>query len=327
MPGIQPCFAQALRRTSRLPQSKMLRTANAAMCRAFSPFVLHSPPIPLEPTPASCDEKNVSSAPPSAHPEWLRLHELRQAALDQIAACLTDLQDLEGLRRVTLGRYAAAFADRLTTLDQLEVDAARLKREIDLIQQAVNRGEEPDHAAIDRTLTDEFAEWLERLAAAAESYSRQRGVLDHLLDPQRATRLRKAFRALVKRLHPDLHPDQPAHHVELWHRAMSAYDGTDLDSLEAIEVISREPAAPTAAPSTPDSLDTLASEVENLQNQLRRLLEQLAAQRKTWPLDQLTLLSDPAATSTRQQQLDQRITEARETCRSRRRWLDHLLGH
>lgn len=51
-------------------------------------------------------------------------------------------------------------------------------------------------------------------------------------------RLKTAYRAVVRRLHPDLNPDVSEYAKQLWHDAQSAYNRGDLDRLESILAVS-----------------------------------------------------------------------------------------
>lgn len=51
-------------------------------------------------------------------------------------------------------------------------------------------------------------------------------------------RLKTAYRAVVRRLHPDLNPNVTGYGKQLWHDAQSAYEKGDLDRLESILAVS-----------------------------------------------------------------------------------------
>jgi len=265
---------------------------------------------------------------PAPHPRWTELVALRGALRSQIAACLADLHALEDSRPVVLGEYSAAFGERLLTLSSLEIDTARLKREIELVQAALNASQEVDYDEVDQTLQREFAEWQDRLTAQAEEMTRHRGVLDNLLDPAKATDMRRLYRTLVRRLHPDLNPEQAPARRELWHRTLKANEQRDLAELGALELLTRDDESPEAA-QTPAGIDTLEAfqqEVDSLRSRHEDLLTKLDAQRHQWPFDQLAILRDPGAVAARQAELDQRIAAAVALRGERRQWLDQLIG-
>ncbi len=267
--------------------------------------------------------RGMSSSPPAPHPDWSRLIEKREALRSQIAAVLTDTHALADSRPVAIARYAAAFGDRLIRLQRLEIEAARLKREIGLVQAEINSGRDIDYGIIHETLEKEFAEWQAKLDAEATGLLKLRGVLDDLLDPATFHALRDLYRTLARRLHPDLNPSQSTAAAELWHRVSTAYGERNLSELQALEILSSD--APSAPP--PGSLEALRSLLEQLRGQLEQLLTTLAARRKEWPFDQSPVLDDPAATAARQAELDQRIAAAAALRDERKQWLNQLLDH
>lgn len=268
-------------------------------------------------------ESAMSTSLPGPHPEWHDLLQKRDALHSQIAAVITDMHSLADSRSVVLGHYAAAFGSRLIKLQELEIEAARLKREIELIQAAINSGLDWDYGKIQETLEAEFADWHAKLKAQAEDLIRQQAVLDHLLDPETVRALRTHFRLLARRLHPDLNPSQSPAEAELWHRVTTAYDIQDLEELKALELLTRE----SGTGPLPDSMESLRALLEKLRSQLDHLLTTLASRRRAWPFDQLPVLEDSAATAVRQAELDTRIATAESLRDERKLWLNQILGH
>jgi hypothetical protein len=267
----------------------------------------------------------MSKSLPIPHPEWNNLLEKRDALETQIAAVLTDIHMLADSKSVVIGRYAAAFSNRLFRLHEAEIESARLKREIELVQAAVNSGQELDYEQIHATLDAEFAEWQAKLTAEIDDLTHYWGMLEtsQLLDEATARKLRNLYRVLARRLHPDLNPSQSPTDAELWHRVTAAYDRREIDELDALEILTRNA---DSAP-VPDSMEVLRGTLQKLRDQLDRLLISLAKRRQEWPFDQLPVLDDPAATATRQAELDARIITTEATRDERKQWLNQLLDH
>lgn len=268
---------------------------------------------------------SVPHSTPTPHPEWEALVSTRNALNAEIAAVIADLHAIEDSRFVVIGQYSEAFGDRLVRLGGMEIEAARLKREIELVQAMMNAGREIDYDAIEEALSGEFADWQAKLEELAQGFAEDRRVLDHLIDPGTTERIRKAFRILVRRLHPDLHPEQALRDAELWHRVLAAYEANDLDELDALEVLTRKEEMSSVNPSG-NAVDVLRDEISSRRAQLDRLLNRMADMRKRWPFDQIALLDDKEATKLKQTELDQRIEVATALRDERLTWLDGLLG-
>lgn len=245
-----------------------------------------------------------------------------KALLSEIASVITEAHELADSIPVVLARYAAAFGDRLVKLQALEIDAARCKREIELLQSAINHGDNWDYASIQEKLDGEFRDWQEKLDKEAKQFQQQQGLLNHLLDAETSRALRDKFRILARRLHPDLHPQQTPAEEELWHRVATAYEQQNLEELDAIEVITRE--------QTQDDLsgtsDEMSEKLQRLETKLRTLLTNLSNRRKAWPLDQLPLLDDAQATAAKQKELEERIAALTLMRDQRRDYLNRLLA-
>lgn len=265
----------------------------------------------------------MSDSLPARHPEWEAMLQKRDALHSQIVAVLSDIYSLKGSREVVLGHYANAFGNRLIRLQAAEIEAARLKREIELIQIAINSGEEIDYEKIQEILESEFAEWQARMEAEAEKLNRQKMALSDLLDSETCRALKEKFRILARRLHPDLNPDQSRADAELWHRVTAAYEAQDLEELEAIEILSRD--ADYLSP--PESLDALQTLLGKLRNQLDRHIISLADRKALWPFDQLPILDSMEETTAKQTELDARIAVSEAVRNERKTWLNKLLDH
>lgn len=265
----------------------------------------------------------MSKTSPIPHPEWNEMLQKRDALESQIAAVLTDLHSLADSKEIVIGHYAAAFATRLIRLHEAEIESARLKREIELVQAAFNSGREVDYEQIQATLEAEFAEWQARIVEEIDDLTHHWGMLECVLDPEKTRKLRERYRMLARRLHPDLNPEQSPAQAELWHRVTAAYAAQDLDELDALEILTRD------ADSTPvpDSMEALRATLKKLRDQLDVLLVRFGKHRKEWPFDQLPLLEDPAAVAARQAELDERIAAVEVVRDERKQWLNKLLDH
>ena len=142
---------------------------------------------------------------------------------------------------------------------QAQFTVARLRRQIELAQASINRGERPDLIAIECALEQEFQAWVTKLEETARRIQDAEERLKHLLSPEEDRELKKLYYALVKRLHPDVNPNLTEDQRRLWMRAQSAYEAGDLSELRALALLAEK-----SAPIPPSkSLDNLRQDQKN----------------------------------------------------------------
>jgi len=85
-----------------------------------------------------------------------------------------------------------------------EITARRLKRQIELIQAAVNRQETIAIEKVEKQLDDEFQEWYEKIDDQYQKVKEAQSRIDGLMSDEDNEEFRKLYRQLVFKLHPDL---------------------------------------------------------------------------------------------------------------------------
>jgi len=164
---------------------------------------------------------------------------LRQKLGDQIA---------ERDKRVTTigpnleADYQVIFGVLLTERLHLQVQTQRMRRKIELIRANLTRREIPDLSEIEMRLDQEFVVWQEKIQellrknrAAEIHFSNQRSLKE-------SKELHQLYRALAKKLHPDLNPNLEKAKQELWYQVSTAYQTGDLETLKTISlIIEKEP--------------------------------------------------------------------------------------
>ena len=76
------------------------------------------------------------------------------------------------------------------------------------------------------------------------------------------------------RLHPDLHPEQPASAIRLWHRVQQAYRAGDMQELRALWLMVCHHADYSGLPEDP-ALDQLEAARDALQSRIDALLKRI----------------------------------------------------
>ena len=101
---------------------------------------------------------------------------------------------------------------------ETEITARRFKRQIELIQTAVNRQESIEENRIKKQLDDEFQEWYKKIKEQYQKVKEAEDRLNSLMSDDQNEEFKKLYRQLVFKLHPDLNPNQTKDEENLWHR-------------------------------------------------------------------------------------------------------------
>ena len=111
----------------------------------------------------------------------------------------------------------------------------RLKRKRDMIQAKKNRQEKIKMEVIDKKLDEEFADYKKKLDEKVDeiNHALERSKAE-LLSEEDAKLLKKLYKNIVKRLHPDINPLITDTEKELFYNATEAYKDGDLASLQII---------------------------------------------------------------------------------------------
>lgn len=217
-------------------------------------------------------------------------------------------EEYEYLNRTLIPNLEAIYLTRIGGLRyellQTQIRVRRLRRKCELIQAALNRGEPVDIAAIENKLDLELQEWMLRLQSdyADLKYAELR--LSQLMTEEESEEFRALFRRLVKKLHPDVNPDQSEAARNLWLQVQAAYEDGDLERLRTLALLAEDiPEDYTL----PDSLNVMRDKLSSLTDRILMMRERLEKLRGH-PLLQLEdKLNDPAWVECQQEAIREQI--------------------
>lgn len=201
---------------------------------------------------------------------------------------------------------------------ELRCRMLRMRRKAELIQAMINRQEPIDEAKIDAVLNGEFAEYQARLNAqlGAMNAALERARLDTLSGDETAE-LKKLYRAIVKAIHPDLHPDFTSETLRLFENAVSAYAAGDLPALRVIA----ELVACGLSLDGPSGADVI-ERLEAMLASVRRSIEEIKSR---YPYTMKVIIDDPARTAALRAELEAEAARLKEiTAQYERRIADML---
>ena len=112
-----------------------------------------------------------------------------------------------------------------------------LKRKIELVQSAINKGNDFDVSEIELQVAGELANAELKLMSEAAKLESAKQILTNLDTPERSAELRKIFKQMAKQLHPDANPQLTAEQMDIWHLVKDAYESGDVEKLKALQVV------------------------------------------------------------------------------------------
>ena len=105
-------------------------------------------------------------------------------------------------------RYVLEFGIYEYELYLLEFDISKLKRKLQLMKMEINHENKIDLEKIDNILSEEFEEYEQQLKAQIEEINYLKSTEIKQLSDEDSRKLKKIYRILIKKLHPDLNPNQ-----------------------------------------------------------------------------------------------------------------------
>ena len=203
-----------------------------------------------------------------------------------------------------------------------EIASRRIKRQIELLQAAINRQEEIDLDRIEQQLDDELQEWYEKVKKQYKKVKEAQDRIEGLMSDEDSAEFKKLYRKLVFKLHPDLNPDQTEDEVNLWHRIQLAYQGGDLEEMRSLMIILE---SQDKAVEMPSSKDILEKRKTKLADQIQKIIGKLADMEKEFPFTIAKNLSDKKWVESKLEEIGERISHFEDKCREYNELLKVLL--
>lgn len=224
--------------------------------------------------------------------EFAELRDRCRALRQELIKLITHRDELLAAVKPNLeARYYALIGKEQYRLFTVRNEVLRLRRKIELIQASRNRGERPDPELIERLLDEELKQWIEELRDLgrkiewAEYHNRLPA-----LSAAEARELKKTYRELVRKLHPDFNEALPENFQYLWERVLTAYRNGDLEELQTLMLLLSEQGR--CFPEEPNTLEQLAADAEKMEKKIRAMLECIAGMQEQFPFNYRDKLDD-----------------------------------
>lgn len=210
-------------------------------------------------------------------PDIKNLKERIRKLREELEDLLPEKEHLVGVVCENIQRdYTLVFGSLEYKLYEAYCEYLRLRRKRDLIQAKKNRGEKPDMEAIESRLDEEFRDYKRRLDEQMAEINRaiEKSRMK-LLPEEEQKELKTLYKAIVKKLHPDLNPSITEKEKELFYNATQSYKLGDLVTLRIIYDIAVKGEEDEELSLSNDSLAKEAERLEKTVAGIRREMEKI----------------------------------------------------
>lgn len=183
---------------------------------------------------------------------------------------------LEALFNVKLGELMLA---RL----KLQLHIKALRRKIEMVLSAKNKGLDFDLGEIELAVAAELAETELLINDEVEKLVASREYLNNLSSPEKSVGLSKLYKKLAKKLHPDVNPDLTPEQLEIWYKVKAAYENHDYELMQALEIIYEEELNKLSTDINSLPQQELIKRIETLKAGIEKLLNEISVIRSHFP--------------------------------------------
>lgn len=221
-------------------------------------------------------------------------------------------------------RYMEAVGMLETKILEFKIDIRAIKRKTELIRAKLNRREVVILTEIDNVIEKEYKEYYKQvqkaLKEAEKSIERLSG---EFLSEQDTIELKKAYKNIVKRLHPDLNPECDENDIMLFHKAVSAYENGDLEAIKLIEILIDKVSERN---NTTTGIEAIRKRCEKLKDNIRVVNERILKIKTSFPYNQLDFINNKVWVEDKREELKAVIETLKEIYKAYEDEINTMLG-
>lgn len=206
-------------------------------------------------------------------------------------------------------KFLRLFGELEIRVFEAQCECKRLRRQIELMRANLNRQEPINFVEITLKLTIEFEEFQKTIDEEKEKYEEASKKESVKLDEKDEKKLKKLYRELVKKLHPDINPDQTPEMKELFNQVVAAYQNNDIEKMEILDEIAsgKEEAAVLV-----NDIVQLQQEIAKFHSMIKRIQEEITQIKQRYPYNKKELLDDEEAIAKEKQNLEEMLVQYNE---------------
>ncbi len=143
------------------------------------------------------------------------------------------------------------------------------------------------------------------------------------LTPEETEELKKTYKQIVKKLHPDINPNVTEGELKLFNQAVEAYKSGDIQIIRSIAVMISEI---SVHEEIADSMKVLKEKIDKLKQMIADVLKEIEQIKQSFPYNQKELLSNSEKVKECQDELNVLLDEYRKIYAIYEQKLNDMLG-
>ena len=217
-------------------------------------------------------------------PEYKEILELHDDLKEELTKLYADKEDLLNSVKLNLELdYHLKIGKKQYELIMVRIEALRLKRKVEILQSAINRQVKFSIDVVEAQLDFEFEKWNRDAKEFYEDlkFAEAYTGLEKMTSAA-VIEMKKIYRELAKKFHPDLNPDWQEEARYFWQRIVEAYGNNDLKELKILELLSRDFEKEERVLST---MELLKKDCESLKEKIKEMINDIARVKKEFPFN------------------------------------------
>lgn len=260
-----------------------------------------------------------------AFPEYEKLEEEVKKLRTELTMIVLERDELLYVECKNIDmEYMLALGNLEYRVYEAQCKMLRLKRKMELVQMKVNRQEKISVVEIDESLDREFSKYQQELKGYMDKMNKAiKRSKSGALSDEETKELKKLYREIIKKLHPDLHPGISQEEMDMFSNAVTAYKDGDLVT---IRIISAMIADHVVSEGEQDPMKKLINDKERLKDLLDNVKKKIEKIKEEYPYNVKVLLQDPDKIEKKKSELTDILCQYKDAIKAYSERIEKMLG-